>query len=59
MVQWLDSKWRIGEVGPVGADVVVHDCFDVSVVADDPSTPWAEEEEFATGVAVCAVGQLV
>ena len=59
MVQWLDSKWCIGEVGPVGADVVMHDLFDVSVVTDDPSTLWAKEENLTTGVAVAAIWQLV
>jgi hypothetical protein len=34
----------------------MNDLFNVSVVADDPSAPWAEEEKFATGVAVGAVG---
>ena len=39
----------------MGADVIVHDCFDVSVVADDPAALGAKEEEFATGVAVAAI----
>jgi len=40
----------------VGADVVMDNLFNVSVVTDDPSAPWAEEEKFATGVAMAAVG---
>ena len=55
MVQWLDSKWCIGEVGPVGADVVVDDLFDVCVMADHPAALWAEEEDLTTGVAVAAI----
>ena len=56
MVQWLDSKWRIGEVSPVGTDIALHGLFDVCVVTDHPAALWAEEEEFATGVAVATVG---
>ena len=55
MVQWLDSKWCIGEVGPVCADMALHGLFDVSVVADDPPTLRAEEEDLTTGVAVGVV----
>lgn len=43
----------------MGADVVVHDYFDVSVVTDHPSALWAEEEDLTTGVAVAAIWQLV
>ena len=43
----------------MGADVVMHDLFDVSVVTDDPSTLWAKEENLTTGVAVAAIWQLV
>lgn len=55
MVQWLDSKWCIGEVGPVGADVVVDNLLDVCVVTDHPATLRAKEEDLTTGVAVAAI----